>query len=471
MVETKRALSVATAVALIALFAAGPAGGVQRDARANPAPEATTPSPAPAPGAKPQSAAAKPAKPHDENGIVSLVNDVPITQYELRQRMNLVMATSNIPKTAEMEKKVRDQVLEQLQTELLQRAEAAKNDITISSVEVDKYMQNIIDENHMSKEQLEEILKRGGVQMATFRAQLAAQLLWQKAVQEHYAGRINISPESVDAEMARISEGANKAHFSVSEIFLPVDNPDLDEKVRKDAENLASQLKAGGHFPDIARQFSQSPSAAQGGDIGTVYDGQLAPELNKTLLAMKTGELSEPVRSIGGYYILLLRQRMEPVGTKIEQYVPSAVALPESLPLGRVLLRIPPKADKDYIAKVMVIAEQLRSQVQGCDVAAKLPTLVPGLLYFPLGTVKLAELNQETRAAVAKAEPGGVAPAFRSDAGVELFVRCDKALEKKQAFVLPSRKQIENQLFSEQISALARRYNRDLKRSANIEVR
>jgi peptidyl-prolyl cis-trans isomerase SurA len=72
---------------------------------------------------------------------------------------------------------------------------------------------------------------------------------------------------------------------------------------------------------------------------------------------------------------------------------------------------------------------------------------------------------------LAKTEPGGVAEPFMSDAGVELFMRCDKAVVKQQVYVLPKREQVEQQLFQEQISAMARRYNRDLKRDADIEVR
>jgi peptidyl-prolyl cis-trans isomerase SurA len=467
----KPALGLISALVLALLVPARAADDLQRDARATPAPASTT-SPEAAQSAGKN--AAKPAKSNrEENGIVALVNDLPITSYELRQRMNLVYATSGgLPHTPEVEKKIRDQVLEQLETELLQRQEAQKNDITVSSVEVDKYVQNILDENHMALDQLKQVLARGGVQIATFRAQLAAQLLWQKAVQEHYAGRVNIAPEAIDAEMSRIKEGASKVHFEVSEIFLAVDNPDQDDAIRKKSEDLASQIKAGAQFPAIARQFSQSPSAAQGGDMGMVYDGQLAPELNNALLNMKTGDMSAPIRSIGGYYILVLRQRLEPVGTKIVEVTPSAETLPASLPLGRILLQMPPKPPKDYVEKVMGLAKQIQGAITSCDMAEKtIAKNVPGALYFGLGTVRLADLNQETRDALAKTESGGVAEPFLSAAGAEIFVRCDKREIKQVVMPMPTRDQIEQQLFSEQISALARRYNRDLRRSANIEVR
>ena len=58
-----------------------------------------------------------------------------------------------------------------------------------------------------------------------------------------------------------------------------------------------------------------------------------------------------------------------------------------------------------------------------------------------------------------------------SEAGIELIARCDKRIEIKTAYVMPTRAQVEDRLFESQIAALARRYLRDLKRDANIQVR
>ncbi len=66
----------------------------------------------------------------------------------------------------------------------------------------------------------------------------------------------------------------------------------------------------------MARQFSQSPTAAAGGDLGWVYEGQLPGELDNALQPMEVGQVSTaPIRSTGGYYILGLRERQEGIGT------------------------------------------------------------------------------------------------------------------------------------------------------------
>lgn len=484
--KTHSALAVAAiALALgVAMPSLAAAADLQRNAMVSPSPQTASASPvteaaphqarAGAAGAATPTAtpAAETDINHFDNSVVALVDGFPISAYDLNQRVALVLSTSTIPSTPEMKKKIHDQVLDELETELVKRREAQKNDITVSAVEVDKQIQAILTDYHLTMKQLEEVLKRGHVALTTLRAQIAASILWQKTVEQVYSGRVNITPEAVDAEMARIAEGQHKVHFVVSEIFLGVDNPEDDEKVLKNAQGLETQIRDGASFAAIARQFSQSPSAAQGGDVGLVYDGQLAPELNTALAGMKTGELSPPIRSTGGYYILALRQRLEPAGTKIpdaSQLQPTA--LPSALPLARLLLPLGPKPAKEVVENALKIAAQIGERISNCDVLSKVAAEVKGSVYMNLGSTRLGDLSLQIRDVLAKTESGGVAAPFLSDAGVELFMRCDKAVPKLQAFVPLTREQVEHQLFDEQIAAMARRYERDLKRNADIEVR
>jgi peptidyl-prolyl cis-trans isomerase SurA len=62
-------------------------------------------------------------------------------------------------------------------------------------------------------------------------------------------------------------------------------------------------------------------------------------------------------------------------------------------------------------------------------------------------------------------------PPFQDQAGVEVILRCDKAIPKLEAYHMPSRKEVEEQLFDQQVTAFARRYMRDLRRQADVELR
>jgi peptidyl-prolyl cis-trans isomerase SurA len=408
-----------------------------------------------------------------EDSVVAIVNEDIVTEYDLRQRLALVIATSGMQPSPDVVKKLRPQVLEQLKTEKLELQESKRKNITVSPPEVDKEIAGILKDNHLTADQLKGILGRDRVDIATLRAQIAVQLAWQKAIEDEYGDRINITPADVDDEMARITEGSNKPHFLVAEIFLPVENADQNDKVLKDANDLVSQLQNGAPFPSIARQFSQSPSAAEGGDMGWVHDGQLAPELNDALRKLAVGTVTPPIRSVGGYYILALRERQEPVGTKIVD--PATQQKPDKpgyLPLARLLLPLPPKPPQKYIDTVMKVATQIRAAIGSCPQLQKISQTNKAFVFNNLGEMKLSDLSEQMQAQLAKTQPGQPTEPFLSAAGVEIIARCDKPLPRPTtAFVIPDRGEVERRLFQQQISMLARRYIRDLRREANVETR
>jgi len=405
------------------------------------------------------------------DGVAAIVNDTVISEYDLRQRIALFLSTSGMKPSPEAIARIRPQVLRELETERLQLLEAEKKKITVSSGEVDKAIKGILDDNHMSEEQLSQILAREGVQIATLRAQITAQIAWSKTVQDEYGDRVDITPEDVNAELARIAQSASDTHFLASEIFEAVDSPEQDAKVKKDMEDLEEQLHEGAPFSAVARQFSQNPTAAQGGDLGWVTKGQLAPELEKTLNDMDPGEVSIPIRAAGGYYILYLRQRQEPAGTKIVQKQPEETGPAGTLPLMRVLLPIGPSPSPTLKQNALEAASAMRERISDCSVIPQLVKALKGSVLMNLGNMKLDDLSAEIRDALANTQPGQTTAPFLSAAGVEIIARCDKPVQQETAFTMPSKEQIEEQLYEEQMSVLARRYMRDLKRVADIETR
>ncbi len=430
--------------------------GGERTALASPAAAAT---PAPA----------KPALQGDSVGAV--VNSDVITDYDLRQRVQLYIATSGVEPTPENLKKLRAQILDQLINERIQIQEAKKKNITISSPEIDKAIQRITEDNHISIDQMKEMLGRFNVQISALRSQIAAQTLWQKVVQDEFQDRINISDDDVAAEESRLARSKDKPHYEVAEIFLAVDTPEEDAKVQKNIQDLQAQLQSGAPFQVLARQFSQSPSAASGGDIGWVYDGQLAPELNNQLGSMQAGTVSPPIRSTGGYYILALRERQEASNASIPDASADVPKGPiDRLPLARLLLPIGAKPAQNVVDNAMKFAGEVEQRVQTCAQLAKLAPQVHGQ-YQDMGNFKIGDLDEKLQAALAKTDAGQPVPAYIDAAGVEIIYRCDKAKPKLTAYHMPTRKEIEEQLFDQQATAFARRYMRDLRRQADVEIR
>jgi peptidyl-prolyl cis-trans isomerase SurA len=443
----------------------------------------------PQPPAAAAPAAATPDKPVDEaaaaaqeseealrhsDGLAAVVNDTPISNYDVRQRVALFTSTSGAKPSADGLKQIRGQVLKQLETERLELLEAEKNKVTVSAADVDKAIANIMKDNGFTSEQLNGLLSHAGVRMETLRAQIAASIAWSKLVQDVLGDRVHVSPLDVDDEFARLKRDAYRPHYLTSEIFQAVDTPEQDAKVKKDMDELESQLRAGAPFSAVARQLSQNPTAAQGGDLGVVQEGQLAPELDKVLRTMRPGQISQPIRATGGYYILLLRELQVPEGFKMPDPDPQSAGTGGPLQVGRLLLPFGPKQPpKDVVERMMQLAGSLHEQLQSCEQAKEVTKKLPGSVYMNLSEIHVAitDLSAEMQAAIKAAPPGGSTEPMMSAAGIEIIIRCDKPVPKIGVFHMPSRDQVEQQIYDDQITTLARQYLRDLRRDADVEAK
>jgi peptidyl-prolyl cis-trans isomerase SurA len=159
------------------------------------------------------------------------------------------------------------------------------------------------------------------------------------------------------------------------------------------------------------------------------------------------------------------------MGTKIEKIPTGATGPSGTLPLARLLFPVDSSAPKEQLEEVVKVANTIQQRYAGCAQLDDLHKKMSGTVYMDLGDAKLSDLSPQIQEAMKNTKPGEAAIPFRSEAGVELIGRCDKRIEVKTAYVMPTQQQVEDQLFQNQISALARRYLRDLKRGANIQVR
>jgi peptidyl-prolyl cis-trans isomerase SurA len=405
------------------------------------------------------------------SGIAAIVNDTVISDYDLDQRTALFVATSGIRPTKDTLAQIRSQVLRSLEDEILELQEATKHKINVTKADVDKALKNIAEDNHLTPEQILATITQAGVSGDVFRQQLAAQLTWQRLVAARYGTDVLISDQQIDEAMDRLKQGADKPQFLVSEIFLAVDRPQDDQAIKTSADQIVQQLKQGAPFTAVAGQFSQSPSAADGGDIGWVVQGQLAEELDHALADLEPGDVTGPIHAEGGYYVLQLRDRREPVGTKVEQASNVQLDPDAPVPLARLLIPVPPVADQKYKEQAMQLGNNLKAQLRTCQDLTTASKQLPGSVFAELGSPDPKELAPELRDGLAKTHAGEMVQPFFSPAGLELIMRCDKAPPKLVAFQLPTRDQLQQQLFVQQMSILGKSYLRDLRRDAVVETR
>ena len=390
--------------------------------------------------------------------IVAVVNDDVISALDLANRVRLALVASGVPDTPENRRQAQPQVLRALIDERLQMQEAARLNIPVAEQEVREAFNRIEAGNRMRAGQLEEMLRAGGVSRPVLEQQLRANLAWNRLIQRRLRATIQVGDEEVREVLDRLKASEGQPEYLLSEIFLPVDNPDQDEEVRQQAMGLIAQMQRGVAFSAIAQQFSQSASAATGGDIGWVQQGQLGEDVDKTLAAIRPGEVTAPLRTVGGYHVYGLRNRRLIAGASPDEAV---------LSLTQLLIPLPSRSDADAAATLQ-LAATVREAVVGCEdlgrVARELGVAPPG----EPQKLKLRDIAPAIRQRVQPLKVGESAEPVRTGDAIVLIMLCAR---QEAPSNLPSEDDVAESLIRQRLDLLARRYLRDLRRQAVVDIR
>jgi len=247
----------------------------------------------------------------DSIRIAAVVNDDVISERDLNVRVRMVISSSRLQDSPETRARLGPQVLRGLIDERLKLQEAGRLGIKVPANDVTQQIKTIADENKMSLENFEAALAQSGITIDSLRTQITAELSWLRVIQRRLRPQVTISDDQIDEAMAEIKANANQPEYLLAEIFLAVDSPTQEAEVKQNADRLIDQIHQGAGFSAVARQFSQSSTAAGGGDLGWVHQGQLDRALDAVLPTLKKGDVSAPIRSLGGFHILYLRDQRQ----------------------------------------------------------------------------------------------------------------------------------------------------------------
>jgi peptidyl-prolyl cis-trans isomerase SurA len=401
------------------------------------------------------------AQAQEENRIAAVVNSDIITLDDLTARVALVLASSNLPDNQENRQRLEPRVLHQMIDQKLEMQEAHRLNITVSKDEVDKAVAGIEQRNNMPKGGLEAYMHRLGVPMSALTDQLTAEIAWGKVVHEQLSQDVTVSDEEVNAAMAQLKEDAGQPQSHVAEIYLAVDNPSQEQDVERLANQLIQQIRAGANFSAVAQQFSQAPSSAAGGDIGWVTPSQMPPLLGEALKKMSPGQMSYPIKTPAGYYILYMVDRRIP-----GQVDPNEI----HLSLTEVVFPLPVTASAAQQQQVMAAAQHVSDTAKSCGQLAKLGHDHNPPLMTQSGDVIAARLPADIRSVVLPLKLAQASKPVRltNAPGVGVFMVCSR---QEPSTALPTRDQVMENLARARLDALARRYLLDLRRSAYIDIR
>lgn len=192
---------------------------------------------------------------------------------------------------------------------LVQRAK----DLGINvETDVVKRLDQIRQQNDIpSMEELEKRVNASGVDYEDFKNNIRDQLLQQEVIRREVSSKIIVDhTEVMKYYDAHKQEFVRPEEVVLREIFVSTQGKPESQipALRKKAEGLLQRIKNGEDFGELAKRFSDGSTAKQGGDLGTFQRGQLAPNLEKIVFPMKTGQVTDVIPTKTGFLILQVRQ-------------------------------------------------------------------------------------------------------------------------------------------------------------------
>lgn len=389
--------------------------------------------------------------------IAAVVNKEIITVHDMQERIQLILLTSRIPNTVQTRQRLAAQVLRTLINESLQLQEAKRLRISISDREVAKTLADIEKRNRMKSGTLLRALRGRGVDPRTLVDQIRAGLAWNKVIRRAVRRRVRVSEAEIDDAIERLSANKNRLQYRISEIFLAVDGPGQDAVALRNARQILTLIRRGAAFGSLARQFSQSATAADGGDMGVVFEGQLEPELEQAIKRVRTGQVIGPIKTNSGYYILLLRDRRTFLkGNPDRRGI--TIAMATFLP-GKTK----PTRDK---GKLFEDAKKLGDDVKACRDFLRKGRELKATRVQTIRDAPRKTLPPPIRAAVSKLGAGDISPPIPAAGGYAVYMMCRRA-----GVGTVSRNEVWRSLLRQKMSIRARQYMRDLRRAAFVDIR
>lgn len=395
----------------------------------------------------------------DMQRIAAIVNDDIISYFDLDARVKFTLVSSNAQDTPDNRKRFQQQVLKGMIDEKLQRQEANKQSIKITEQEISRAVADIEKQNGMPAGGLDKFLASSNVPKSTLTQQVEATLAWQKLLQRKIKPRVDIGDDEIEESLKRMEANRGLPEMHLAEIFLAIDSPEQEDEVLKNMDRIIEQLGRGGRFPSIARQFSQSASAAAGGDLGWVQQGQIDEQIELVVRQMPASTISKPIRTVGGIYLMAVVEKRAAGGMG-----------PARIKLQQAMMPVPPRAPS---ADVDAAKAQLDAAAKGaadCAAYDQAVKQVPRARSVNLPEMSANELPGALRPIVDGLKPGQTMPAQQVDPGTVMALMLCNRVEPEPT-PLPGRDDIKDRLTQQRVDLMSRRLLRDLRRAAFVDLR
>ncbi len=223
-------------------------------------------------------------------GIVALVNDEPISRYDVEQRMRFIALTTKQQPSKALEK----EALEMLVDERLQMQQGKKLNVTVDEADVSKAIAEMAQRNNMDEAKLTAAFAQVGVNVVTLKNRIRATLIWQQVVRQKFRYDVMIAQSDMErAAAAPAAGGESGTQLELHQIRLQVPSNAGDAAVAQrlaEAERLRSSFKSCASINSLVK----SVSGASVRNLGSKSASDMAQPARTLLMNAKVGQMTPP---------------------------------------------------------------------------------------------------------------------------------------------------------------------------------
>lgn len=393
--------------------------------------------------------------------VVAIVSGSVITKQELDHRFELMKRQINqsIPKN-QLDAIYR-KVLNDLINEEVQKQYAEKYNITVEDSEVDLAIAEIEKRNNWTHGAFYTIAK--GVE-DTAKAKIRSDLVRQKIIDKRLRSRVNITKGEIDRLIENINAG-KQAEKKIHQVFIPVDKKEQEKEIQKEIFKIYNQLKdSKTEFVEFSKNFGDSNAFGEKiDDLGWFSDGELMPILDKALSKLNKGDISRPILTTNGWHILYVEDIREP-----EKFSTDPI---NEFQLYKISMKL---NQNENLADQKDAFEEMADNFDTLgDIEEAVLTHQDDKAFKEsgsLGWVKEQNLPPYAKNEIKDLDINEFSEIQENDGYIEVYLLADKREvlpEKLQEF----RNRLYSRLMSNRLELAARRFMRDLRRQAYIEMR
>ena len=407
------------------------------------------------------------AEPQTADRIVVVVNSEPITQHDIRSRVQRVAqqasrAGSTLPPQTELVRQVTEAlILERAQIQL-----AKEQGIKVETSVLDDAEQNIARQNQMDVARLHRQLESEGMPVEEFRNTIRQQIMVQRLREREVDARVRVTEAEVDRFLAqkRDNPGAD-LQLHISQILVAVpESADAQQlaNLMSRAQMIGEKARAGADFSNLVREYSDAPDRARGGDLGLRPAERYPVLFVDATRAVKTGGIAGPVRSPAGFHVLTVLDK-KVAGLPDDTIVQTRAR--------HILLR--PSARLTETAATEQLAQQRSRLVAGqadfAAVAREISQDGSAAQGGDLGWATPGMFVPEFEEAMNRLAPNEISAPLVSRFGVHLI----QVLERKEVELSPKaqRDQLKQLVREQKMEEAYKRWIEDVRSSAYVEYR